>query len=96
MEKYFNVIIRNEEQSIKFGEFCKRRGILNVYDPDNKIFPHYRIICVKDQTVPTACWEISDTWKEGIFETGIQINGGNLLELDEIECAYDTVIKRRK
>lgn len=66
----------------KFDLFCKEHGILNLYDEQNRQFPHYRIIKINQKQPVVAFWEVNATWKEGLFTTGIYINGGKIVTME--------------
>lgn len=89
MKKYINVLIKSKKDANKFDKICRKFHIQNLYDTKNTIFPHYRIICMgSDIDVPTAVWEVQSHWKQSIFMSGIDVNGGDLYSVDELMVAY--------
>ncbi len=89
MRKYINVIINSKTEATNFDNFCTQYHIQNLYDPENTIYPHYRIICMgSDIETPTAVWEVNSHWQQSILSSSIDTNGGGLYTVNELQVVY--------
>lgn len=87
-------MLHNIQETEQFENFCREHNILNLYDKSNKKFPHYRIIKISGGQPVVSFWETEATWHEGIFVTGIYINGGRIVTMNELPQEFDISVKR--
>ena len=64
MESFKNIVIKTREEAERFSALCREKGIVDFYEKEDAVFPHFRVIHFSDAFQPVAYWSDKTEWKD--------------------------------